>query len=240
MNAPILLPEEIEALLQEAPHSRRSSFGSREGLPRPLPYQQEDPSQHSRHSRSFKKDLRLAGFPWVKTLSDFRFDLSPSLDSRMVEDLFDLSFLDRGENIVLSGPAHSGKTHLAVALGEKAANLGLSVSFQSFSTFLSELKKGENPAAGLAGFSSSLTARILVLDDFGSDRVSREDSSRLLDFLSKRPLKGGVVLTSRVSLIGWNKIFRSGNLGEEILEHLLEHVSWVRLHPSDSLQNRQS
>ncbi|MHB8423498.1 MAG: ATP-binding protein [Leptospirales bacterium] len=239
MNNPILLPEEIEALLREAPRSRRSSFRSRENSLRPI-LNHSDSFPFSRRAQTFRKDLRSAGFPWVKTLSDFKFDLAPSLDSQMVEDLFDLSFLDRGENIVLSGPAQSGKTHLAVALGEKAASLGLSVSFHLFGDFLSKLKKWEKDEESLADFSGSLTAKVLVLDDFGSVRVSREDSSRFMEFLSKRPFKGGVVLTSRISLIGWNKVFRSGIFAEEILEHLLEHVSWLRLHPSESLSKSQS
>ncbi len=242
MREPILLPEEIEALLQETPKSRRSAFRSRELFSNSLPDVPDvlSRSGHGPEFRRFRKDLRQSGFSWIKTLSEFRHDLTPSVDPGILEDLFDLSFLDRRENILLSGPSNSGKTHLAIALGEKASGLGLAVSFRSFSSLLDELKKrGEN-----GEFSDDIVkarnARILILDDFGGVRISREDSSNFLDFLSQRSSKGGLVLTSRISLIGWNKVFGSGSFSEKILEHLLEHVSWIRLHPSNFSKNGHS
>ena len=125
MREPILLPEEIEALLQENPQSRRSAFRSRELFSHSLPDVPDVLSRSGRGPafRSFPRDLLQSGFHWVKTLSEFRHDLTPSVDSGILEDLFDLSFLDRRENIVLSGPSNSGKTHLAIALGEKASGL---------------------------------------------------------------------------------------------------------------------
>lgn len=233
MRDPILLPEEIEALLRETPKFRRAAFRARERDSSTFLLSEDKAgAERELSSHSFRRDLHLSGFPWVKTLLDFQKDLSLSIDSNVLEELFDLSFLDRGENIVLSGPSGTGKTHLAIALGEKAARLGLTASFQAFDNLIAELRKNQEEGGYSPVVLKALEARVLVLDDLGSTGLSAEDASSFLDFLFHRSSKGGLVLTSRISLIGWNKVFRSGSFSEKILGYLLEHVFWVRLqHP---------
>lgn len=77
-----------------------------------------------RQQRGIDMRLRMARFPWLKTLEQFDFDCQPSLDRKVVRELAGLSFVERAENVVLLGPPGVGKTHLAVALGIKAIDGG--------------------------------------------------------------------------------------------------------------------
>jgi len=70
-----------------------------------------------RYQRSVESRLKLARFPWVKTLEQFDFDVQPSLDRKVIRELAGLSWVGRAHNVVLLGPPGVGKTHLAVALG---------------------------------------------------------------------------------------------------------------------------
>lgn len=71
--------------------------------------------------RSTKTLLKFARFPYLKTLEDFDFSFQPSIDKKKIAELATLRFLDNGENIIFLGPPGVGKTHLAIALGLKAA-----------------------------------------------------------------------------------------------------------------------
>ena len=82
-----------------------------------------------RFQRNVEARLKLARFPWIKTLDQFEFDFQPSLDRKQVRELAGMSFVERAHNVILLGPPGVGKTHLAIALGVKAVEAGYSVLF---------------------------------------------------------------------------------------------------------------
>ena len=57
-----------------------------------------------------------------KTLEQFDFSFQPSIDRKVVRELS--GFVERAENVVLLGPPGVGKTHLAIGLAIKAAQVG--------------------------------------------------------------------------------------------------------------------
>ena len=61
--------------------------------------------------------LRLASFPFRRTLDDFDFSFQPSVNQKQLRELAGCAYVERAENVILLGPPGVGKTHLAVALG---------------------------------------------------------------------------------------------------------------------------
>ena len=97
-----------------------------------------------RHQRGVESRLRLARFPWIKTLEQFDFDFQPSIDRKAMRELGGLSFVERAENVVLLGPPGVGKTHLAVALGVKAVEAGYSVLFLTLEGLMGRLVRARH------------------------------------------------------------------------------------------------
>jgi hypothetical protein len=62
-----------------------------------------------RFQRGIEARLRQSRFPWLKTLEQFDLDFQPSLDRRVVRELAGLSFVERGQNVVILGPPGVGK-----------------------------------------------------------------------------------------------------------------------------------
>lgn len=79
---------------------------------------------------------RLAGFPAIKTLDDFDYEFAQGVKRSQIEELAGLSFVERNENVVLVGPSGVGKTHLAIALGYRAAQAGIKTRFTTASDLL--------------------------------------------------------------------------------------------------------
>ena len=73
--------------------------------------------------------MRGAHFPQVKTLEDFNLDHQPALRRDVLAHLATTTFVAKADNVVLLGPPGVGKTHLAIALGVKAAHAGHPVLF---------------------------------------------------------------------------------------------------------------
>lgn len=79
----------------------------------------------------------------VKTLEQFNFSFQPSIDRKVVRELAGLAFVERCENVILRGPPGVGKTHLAVALGVKAADAGHRVLFMPLDWLVATLMKAK-------------------------------------------------------------------------------------------------
>ena len=82
----------------------------------------------ARNASGARLRIRAAGFGAVKTLEDFDFDAQPGV-RQQIASLVSGAFLHEARNVVLLGPPGTGKTHLATALGVKAAHAGHRVLF---------------------------------------------------------------------------------------------------------------
>ena len=83
----------------------------------------------ARYESDVAMKIKLARFPFLKTLDAFDFAFQPSINERQVQELATMRFVASSENVLLLGPPGVGKTHLAIALGMAAIAQAISVYF---------------------------------------------------------------------------------------------------------------
>lgn len=75
----------------------------------------------ARQSAKINRLMRKAGFSQQKTFSEYEFNSPESFaESLTLDELKDLVFMDRQENVMMLGSVGTGKTHLAIATGIEA------------------------------------------------------------------------------------------------------------------------
>jgi len=74
-----------------------------------------------KQARSIKYQLSIAKLPLAKDLDDFQFEGTP-INETLVKDLAGDGFIAQQRNAVLVGGTGTGKTHLAMAIGEATSN----------------------------------------------------------------------------------------------------------------------
>ena len=84
--------------------------------------------------------IRGAGFASRKSLEDFNFAHQPALNRETIAHLSTATFIDQARNLVLLGPPGTGKTHLAIGLGIKAAHAGHRVLFATATQWVTRLQ----------------------------------------------------------------------------------------------------
>ena len=85
--------------------------------------------------------VKVANFPFIKTLDDFDFDFQPTVNKQQLLDLATLRFIENNENILFVGTPGVGKTHLATSIGIECAKNRYSTYFISFHELITQLKK---------------------------------------------------------------------------------------------------
>jgi len=182
-----------------------------------------------RFRRGVEARMKLARFPWIKTLDQFDFEFQPSLDRKVVRELAGLSFVERAHNVVILGPPGVGKTHLAVALGVKAIEAGFSVMFLTLETLMTRLVRARSENRLERTLQQLVYPRVLVLDEVGYLPLSREEASLFFRLLVRRYERASLILTSNKSFIDWGEIFNDQVLATAILDRLLHHATTLNI-----------
>lgn len=178
-----------------------------------------------RHQRKQSMFTRMAGFPSLKTLDEFDFRFASGVPKKQIDNLASLSFIERQENIVMLGPSGVGKTHLAIALGYKAAQAGIKIRFTSASDLILQLSTAQRQDKYKSTMQRSVQApRLLIIDEIGYLPFNAHESKLLFEVIAKRYEKGSVILTSNLPFGQWGQIFANDTaLTSAMLDRILHH-----------------
>ncbi|MGV8080301.1 MAG: IS21-like element helper ATPase IstB [Syntrophales bacterium] len=184
---------------------------------------------NGRHQKGVEARMKLARFPWVKTLEGFDFAFQPSLDRKVIRELTALGFVDRCENIIILGPPGVGKTHLAIALGIKALDAGHTVLFLSLESLMTRLTRARRENRVERQLQQFVYPKVLIIDEMGYLPMSREEAGLFFRLLSRRYEKASTIITSNKSFIDWGEIFNDQILATAILDRLLHHCTTLNI-----------
>jgi DNA replication protein DnaC len=182
-----------------------------------------------RQLRGIEARLRQARFPWLKTLDQFDFDFQPSLDRRQLRELAGMSFVERGQNLVLLGPPGVGKTHLAIALGVKAVEAGYSALFLTLEALMTRLIRARHENRLERALQQLTYPKVLILDELGYLPLTRDDASLFFRLVVRRYERSSLIVTSNKGFVDWGEVFSDQVLATAILDRLLHHATTLNI-----------
>jgi DNA replication protein DnaC len=180
--------------------------------------------------RRFEKrkimQLKTAGFPELKYLSDLERGQLPIGAAEKLPLLERLDFIKTGQNIILSGNPGTGKTHLAIALGIEACIKDYKVFFTSISRLLTQIRECRSQRT-LRAFEIKFEKYDLVIcDEFGYMSFDKEGAELLFKHLSLRCGRKSTIITTNLSFDRWNEIFGETVLATAMVDRLV-HKAYV-------------
>lgn len=177
----------------------------------------------ARQERSITVRTKLAHFPVLKSFDSFDFDVQPSIDRRVANELQSLAFVERAENVVLLGPPGVGKTHLAIALGVRALQVGHRVYFLTAQDLLDQIRLAQ--LDGVPGHKQRHlnTVPLLIIDELGYVEFDKSAATWLYQLLCQRYEHRSTIITSNKAFADWGQIFTDTTLAGALLDRLLHH-----------------
>src|SRR5215471_7509461 len=181
-----------------------------------------------RRDRATKSRIRLARFPVIKTVEQFRWDWPTRINRLQVQNHFHLAFIKDKANLIFLGGVGLGKTHLATALGYAACLQGYSVLFASAIDVINTLAAAKNAGRLKVELKKYTKPALLILDELGYLPIDKAGADLLFQVISLRYEQGAIVMTSNRAFKEWPKIFNNDStLTAAILDRLLHHAETV-------------
>ena len=141
---------------------------------------------NGRRERRIAHRIREAGFAETKTLADFDWQFNAAVIDRVrIETLATGEFIGRRQNLVWVGQSGVGKSHLIQAIGQSACVLGYRVRYETSASILQELTAALADQTLLQRLRYYAKFDLMILDEFGFDRVERLESPQAASLLYK-------------------------------------------------------
>ena len=173
-----------------------------------------------RDNRNVEIHLQQAGFEEVCRLEDFDWTASVTVDRRLLDAIFSLDFLNRHEHVLFVGPVGVGKSFLSQSLGYAAVRAGHSVRFIRADAFFRTLSQSRVDHTLEKTFRSFISPDLLILDDFGLQKLSSQQSTDLYELIIARHRQSSLVVTSNRAVEEWLGLFDDPILGNSALDRL--------------------
>ena len=153
-------------------------------------------------------------------LLPFKRNLAYYLSKPKVLDLARGEWIDRRENCCLIGSPGTGKTHLAVALGQAACRQGRRVRFFTAATLVTRLEEAQK-AYQLDRFLGHLDkADLVICDELGYLSFSRTGAELLFQVFADRYERASLLVTSNLPFSDWGQVFQGERMTAALLDRL--------------------
>ena len=140
----------------------------------------------AKFERQVEYRLRAAKFPAIKTLDTFDWAHPTVIPRQKILEAFELRFLERHEGLVFLSSHGLGKTHLALALGHRAALAGVRVLFTSVVEMVNPLAASQANHNLMKSLKLYTTPALLIIDELGRLSLDQKQGEYLFNVIDAR------------------------------------------------------
>jgi DNA replication protein DnaC len=192
-----------------------------------------------RKSRKTELYLKLSKLRYNAVLEQVHCSPSRNLTKETLLSLAECSFIDRSENILITGPTGCGKSFLACAIGRQACSLGYKSIYLGMNRFLEKVTQSKLDGTYIKFLSQIEKTQLLIIDDWGLYPLDINSRLALLQVLEDRYAKRSTIITSQLPVAAWYEYINEPTLADAIMDRLSGNAQRLEL-KGESLRKKNN
>jgi DNA replication protein DnaC len=183
-----------------------------------------------RGTRRFQARLRAARLRHSQAaIEDVDYRTPRRLDKALFQQLATCRWIAEHRGLLVTGPCGIGKSWLSCALAQKACRDGCTVHYARVPRLFAELDLAHGDGRFARLFRMLVKVDLLVLDDWGPDRLSASQRRDLMEIIEDRHGRGSILITSQLPVASWHEVIGEPTLGDAILDRIVHNAFRLEL-----------
>jgi DNA replication protein DnaC len=179
----------------------------------------------TRNTKRFQSRLRSAKLRHGQaSVEDVDYRTPRRLDKALFQQLVAGRWIAEHRNLLVTGPCGVGKSWLSCALAQKACRDGYTVHYARVPRLFADLELAHGDGRFARLFRTLVKADLLILDDWGPDRLSASQRRDLMEIVEDRYGRGSTLITSQLPTDTWHDVIGEPTFADAILDRIVHNA----------------
>lgn len=184
----------------------------------------------NRETKRFESRMRAARLRHAgASPEDVNYRARRGLDKTLFQTLLTSKWINDKRNLSIVGPCGVGKTWLACALAQAACRDGITVLYKRTARLFDELELAHGDGRFPRLFRTLTKTQLLILDDWGPDRLNASQRRDLLEIVEERYGNGSTLITSQLPISTWHDVIGEPTFADAILDRFVHNAYRIEL-----------
>ncbi len=184
----------------------------------------------NRSTKRVNTRLRTARLRHVgASIEDVDYRTPRKLDKTLFQQLGTCKWIKDHRCLLITGPGGIGKTWLGCALGQKACRHDYTVLYKRMPRLFAELELAHGDGRFPRLFRSLVKTDLLILDDWGPERLNASQRRDLMEIVEDRYGTGSTLITRQLPIDTWHEVIDEPTFADAILDRLVHNAYRLEL-----------
>jgi len=188
-----------------------------------------DAELQNRAHRRTQMLLRLSKLRYRCSIQDIIYNDQRNLEKQTIAQLADCSFINRAQNLFITGATGCGKSYIACAVGNQACLLGYRTLYFNMNRLCEQIAVAKVDGSFIKFINRIQRAALIILDDFGLQPLNHPIKLALLQIMEDRYAKSSTLICSQLPLAKWYEYLDDPTLADAIMDRITAKSSNIKL-----------
>jgi len=192
-----------------------------------------------RNQRKQQRLLKAAKLKINANPRDIDYQHPRALNQSMIANLLQSDWIEKHQNLLITGPCGSGKTYIACALAHAACMKAYRVKYTRLSRLLMELTQSKADGSYSKALQTLSKLDLLIIDDWGLEPLTAPHRNDLMEIMDDRHGSSSTLMISQLPTDQWYQSIGDNTLADAILDRLMHNAHRIKL-KGESMRKKQS